>query len=453
MKSNSVSPFSLLQRLGPAAIGMLVLGLGTGWLVLMPGAFPFDHPQFWANRVVPLACIALGMVTIGAAATGKALIMRELSGSALCSFAAFAAAMAWLYPHSRLAVWIGLLFLVALVGLLALPAKRLRCAPWRYRVVWLVAAAGLGGVVPLLQRGPEASTHPAESGPALADAKAEILSSLATYEPTASISFHPRRRRLRVDARGATLWIDPLLHFTSRSRDRGWTIWSRGDQFADDTVLVGQSESDRAFKAAYGGAWPATIRLETAADGSEIYLDARTYLAEPVYSHLNEWCALTVYSEGQKVEIQFSPLPTSIEAMPFEYPTGAPMRFGYLGADWVFRVVEASSAEKGPFRELAAGSQRRDEPLVLTLLVDGRPTFRVVLQDFATQASFDLSPTAGWNVPQNSIEFAKMPGGGATITISLAGTSVGRGWNSVGHASGTYVNRMTVTRLAARMSE
>jgi hypothetical protein len=47
----------------------------------------------------------------------------------------------------------------------------------------------------------------------------------------------------------------------------------------------------------------------------------------------------------------------------------------------------------------------------------------------------------------NAIEFSlagDAPGSEAAIFITLAATSVGRGWDTVGHAPGTYRNRMRI---------
>ena len=60
-----------------------------------------------------------------------------------------------------------------------------------------------------------------------------------------------------------------------------------------------------------------------------------------------------------------------------------------------------------------------------------------------------LSPTAGWGVPVNAIEFSlspydHSPTGPASIFITLAATSVGRGWDCVGHSAGAYRNRITI---------
>ncbi len=133
--------------------------------------------------------------------------------------------------------------------------------------------------------------------------------------------------------------------------------------------------------------------------------------------------------------------------LPSEYPVGRPARCAYLGEDGVFRIVEARSGEKGPFRELASGPLARNDPLTITFHDDGRAFCTMTLDDFAAQASIALSPTAGWGLPMNAIEFSlsdARPTSPASVFVTLAGTSVGRGWDSVGHAAGVYRNRMTV---------
>jgi hypothetical protein len=53
-------------------------------------------------------------------------------------------------------------------------------------------------------------------------------------------------------------------------------------------------------------------------------------------------------------------------------------------------------------------------------------------------------------VPVNAIEFSlggDAPGSVGAIYFTLAGTSVGRGWDSVGHAPGVYRNRIRVEDL------
>lgn len=132
--------------------------------------------------------------------------------------------------------------------------------------------------------------------------------------------------------------------------------------------------------------------------------------------------------------------------MPADYPTGRPARLAYRTASR-FIVVEAHSGEKGPFRELASGSLQPHEPIRLFLEDEDREIGTVTFDDWAVQASIEPSPTAGWGLPQNAIEFqlkGDAPSDSANIWLTLAATAVGRGWDTVGHLPGTYRNRMQV---------
>jgi hypothetical protein len=112
-------------------------------------------------------------------------------------------------------------------------------------------------------------------------------------------------------------------------------------------------------------------------------------------------------------------------------------------------VEEAASGEKGPFRTLAQGTLLPHEPLTIALYDDDRPAGRITLDDWSAQLSTQLSPTAGWGVAENAIGLSlagASPSSPASIFISLASTSVGRGWDCVGHAAGTYRNRVGIAR-------
>ena len=175
-------------------------------------------------------------------------------------------------------------------------------------------------------------------------------------------------------------------------------------------------------------------------------LTAHVNVKNDTYSHLNSFCTLDV-SGHHGLSLTFSPCPSStIEILPADYPVGRPARFAYFDGT-EFLVVEAASGEKGPFRTLASGPLRRDDHLAITINHSATPVATIVLEDWARQASTALSPTAGWGVPMNAIEFQRVgprTTSHARIWVSLAATSVGRGWESVGHRSGIYRNRMRI---------
>jgi hypothetical protein len=189
-----------------------------------------------------------------------------------------------------------------------------------------------------------------------------------------------------------------------------------------------------------------------------IVLDAVSRLDREVHSHLNASCDIEVHGH-RRLSLAFSPCPTAeIEVRHHDYPFGRPARFAFAAADRFSRVVGATSGEKGPLRTLVEGRLEREQPLAITSHDRGRAIARLTLEDLAAQADTTPSPTAGWGVPVNAIEFSLIdddtPSSPATIFITLAGTSVGRGWECVSRRAGTYRNRMRLEAVGhqGRMS-
>jgi hypothetical protein len=197
----------------------------------------------------------------------------------------------------------------------------------------------------------------------------------------------------------------------------------------------------------FPGQGPATLRLAHDPRRQSISIDAVTRLDRSVFSHLNSFCDIEVRGH-RRLALQFLPCGGKrIEVLRFDYPFGRPARFAYVDEARRFRVVEASSGEKGPFRILAEGRLDRSNSLEITLCDNLRAIARLTLLDWSAQASTQLSPTAGWGVPENAIEFSLSgdePTSPASLFITLAATSVGRGWDSVAHVAGTYRNRIAI---------
>ena len=128
---------------------------------------------------------------------------------------------------------------------------------------------------------------------------------------------------------------------------------------------------------------------------------------------------------------------------------GAPARIAVVDSDRSFRVVQAASAEKGPYDTLCTGELPPDEPLEVVFYEGREPVLAVRWEDYASQLSTEPSPAAGWGMPQNAVVFWR-DGARVTMVLSLASTGVGIGWASVGLAKGTYVNRMELTHLGPR---
>jgi hypothetical protein len=191
---------------------------------------------------------------------------------------------------------------------------------------------------------------------------------------------------------------------------------------------------------------------------AELGIYATRELPHDVFSHLNSFTTLTLLGH-EKLGISFSPCPSAvIDFVHADYPSGAPARFAYLDEASTFRVVQASSAEKGPFTLLARGHLRRGEPVSIRLLELGdgapRPLFEIEFEDWSDELSTALSPTAGFGVPENAIQFglaSPVKTSEAYVILNLAGTSIGRGFDSVGHAAGRYENRIRVRTFASAL--
>jgi hypothetical protein len=169
-------------------------------------------------------------------------------------------------------------------------------------------------------------------------------------------------------------------------------------------------------------------------------------LDRSVYSHLNSFCRIDLNGH-HSLALSFSPCPdVTVDVLPADYPFGRPARFAYLDESGMFHVCEATSGEKGPFCKLASGQLDRGEPLEIGFYDDGQRVGGITLDDWSAQLSTATSPTAGWDVPVNAIEFQRLmdePTAECSIWITLAATAVGRGFETVGHRAGTYRNRIT----------
>jgi hypothetical protein len=379
-------------RLAFAALIAHAFALGA-WLAVMPRGFPVSHPHFWMNQALPL----IALVAVAAGGIGIVRRNEQASQAVLAGLGG-----AWLGA----AVTARLVFPLS-AGWLAVVCAVVALVPivlWRRHWAWLAAllAALGGGAVPLCARGADPDTRPLNqtappgSGPGTA---------------------------LQVTCGRLALRVDPMLRFRSTSPDRGWTILTP-------------------FAPRIEGRGALTVERRE----GETRLAAYTTLEAEVYSHLNHFTEIRIRGHSD-LRVSFSAAPGFVMPVdPVDYPIGRPSRFAYLGTDDALHVVQASSAEKGPFHELARGALPNGV-LELTLYDGAEPQCRIALETWAAQAGRALSPSAGWGVPVNAIELMRVgepKSSPAVIFVSLAATSVGRGWDSVGHRAGTYVNRMTL---------
>ena len=245
-----------------------------------------------------------------------------------------------------------------------------------------------------------------------------------------------------------TLEVRPLLTFQSRSPDGCWVAFAtRAIREGPERQLTGSKPNGSKMSLLYRDDDRSILTIDATDATGLLRMEAMSQIPNTVWSHLNTFAELRM-TGGSQLEIVFSPCADKvIEIRLADYPRGRPARFAYVDEAGSFRVMEATSAEKGPFRELASGTLGKTDPLAMEFRAGGKPLFRVVLEDWAQQASRQLSPTAGWGVAVNSIEFSLDEGGSAHVFVSLAATSVGRGFDSVGHAAGVYRSRISVEWL------
>lgn len=387
-----------------ALVGLCALA----WWNLMPSGFAVAHPRFWSNSVLPWVWIVTAALGLYGSVRAPAL----LQWLALAPFAALLSALVTIRVSHPLTAqgpyWWAMVGPVVLLGGLALITMRGSAQGWH--LLPAIAFIGLGAGFPLSLRAPPASTRPL--------GRIEPSSALAASDDFVIYQQH----RLR-------LQLSPLLTFGSRSPDGAWTLFAPpgAGPIAPNpacTLLKAPAESTGSFQ-----------------------VEAQCELAGAIFSHLNDYASLRV-SGHRRLSIVFSPVAdTQFDVLPADYPEGRPVRFGYLGADEIFRVVEAESAEKGPFHELGSGRLRRGDPLTLTLLDEGAPPLRVTFFDWSAQLSTDASPSAGWGLPQNAVTFQRLGSGDNSpceIALTLAATGIGRGFDSVAHAAGAYRNRVEI---------
>jgi hypothetical protein len=428
--------------------------LATAWWWLSPGGFGPGHPRFWLNRVAAPTIAIAAIATLWALRRERCQPLRLLLAVWPAAWVGMALVLRLVFPITMAGLWLLPLVVAVAMGLAAI-------RPWRTGTIgrrWLGGLAATicgsalaGAAMAAVLRPPAADTHP-------------LNVSIATEEPSDTPEGRIQPGSVPLDAgsmiqtsdgslmariRPITIGVKPLLTFLSRSPDGSPVVLVPEEERAgpEPRFRDGRRIGERSCRLAYHfpGQGPATLRAVVEPDTGAIALEAATRLDRTVFSHLNAFCDVELRGH-RRLALEFSPCPGAlIEVRHFGYPAGAPARFAFVSADRTFRVVEATSGEKGPFRTLARGRLEPEQALTITIHDDDRAIARLSLDDFAAQADTTLSPTAGWGVPVNAIEFSladKSPSSPASIFITLAGTSVGRGWDCVGHRAGTYRNRM-----------
>lgn len=409
------------------------VGAGLAWF-LLPHGFDFGDPLAWANGPGLGALAAASLAGWVGAVRGRGGPLRG-------------AAFLWVGVWLGVALSLPLVFpvtgpkalLLALGGLAwaALALVLVGRGKSRLWLACLLCGALLGAQQVHARRGADPGTRPANPPPLPELARGPL-------GPVAGASVDGAGWVRLGLAGGARLELDPVLRFHSRSPDRAWTILAgRAAHSRGPFLLERVGRAEGALQCAFGGERPGVVQLQRLS-ATRLALESRRTLATPVYSHLNHAWAAHVHGRRGNWWIRFGDSEPQ-QILGHDYPVGRPMRFATLREPGRLEVVQASSAEKGPFETLVVCEVGGS--LELTIGCDETTLLRLSLQDWAEQVSFQRSPTAGWGLPENAIEFWREEGGtGIWISASYAATSVGRGWESVGHAAGTYRNRILIEK-------
>lgn len=443
-------PIPLIRRILAEVVLIGHAAFALGWWWLMPRGFAIGHIRFWMNEVWPLALLFVSLAGVWS------LVRRRPDWTKVCLLSLGIVALSTTvtasltFPDIKRIV----LLLSALIGLFELGLASTIATPSLARKVIagpIIAALSFGAFMPLAQRAEQPSTIPLnEPCP-----WAEVTNGGTPLngEPQSVGAFNrvmvlPSTGAVTIRLGRVRLEIEPLLTFESTSSSGGWSILSRqvrdrGPSFRRLVEMSTGRVEGGGNLLLFGGSsdW---LSVE---DQGLVKITAFSRISEPVYSHLNTFCKVSIYGH-ENLELTFSPCGSiGFEPRPADYPVGRPARFAYCDTDRKFLVMEAQSGEKGPFTELGKGRLEFDGRLSLGIVDNGAPIATVHFDDWASQLSSALSPTAGWDVPVNAVEFQRS--GDARrdpvmVWITLAATAVGRGWDTVGHTAGIYRNQVVV---------
>lgn len=426
------------------------MAAGAWWM--LPHGFSPSHSRFWVNQTLPFVVIAIAILARWAGTKGRwnlaAILMPMFP--ALWIGAAITAAI--VFPVSFRWLWIPPMAIAILMIAALQPLRKRIEAKWRTSVGFAAfASAVIGSSVVLAQRAPDPQTRPLYTSISPPPARpATLPSDMRTVRLSDAIGIEPSAAVVNIQCARVFIGIQPVLSFISRSPDRSWIAFAtRTDRNGPLRRLTDFHRDDTTLELRYLDDTETLLKV-TIDEPDSVAIESLTHLPKAIYSHLNTFCELTIAGH-RKLQVAFSPCPNDrIDITYGEYPDGLPRRCAYLTPGDIFRIVEANSGEKGPFTTLAEGTLHRDEPLKMTFYDEETAICEITFDDFVSQADTTTSPTAGWGLPCNAIEFSLQgdsPTSAAGVFISLSGTSVGRGFDTVGHAPGTYRNRMRVRIL------
>lgn len=425
--------------------------LAALWWWRQPAGFPLTDAHFWVNTILPFIVVPamlLARFPHGRWATrARPLILLGLAiiwiSAGISSRFIFPISFEWLCIAPIL---VGTtIFLIWLIDHRA----HLR----RALLVTLLPATALGVVLPLSQRASRPDTRPLNIAPQTLATPGTAISSPRDIQLSAQVRVNVAEGGLWHQDGPYRLGLNPMLTFTSRSPDGCWVLFALPrEREAPRRILRALQHQGNELRLLFGEDDLSALRVSASNEANVVNVESHARIPRIIWSHLNSFSELILIGHRQ-LFLSFSPCPSErVEVKPMDYPSGRPERIAYLAVDGNIHVVEAHSAEKGPYRHLASGPLPRGQPLGIMLWDQDVPIYRITFDDFSAQAGTQPSPTAGYGLPVNAIEFrleGDDPSAPAAIFMTLASTSVGSGYDSVGHSTGIYRNRLTIERLQA----
>ncbi len=413
----------------------------AAYLWVSPKGFPLTHSRFWLNVVLPVVVALVAVWGVWQLRKRRTHLVATAILLISSGWLGGAVAGRLLFPVSLRGFW-ALGLVISLCGF-ALCLLFNRGVPRLRSDIVLVPLCVLAGAFSVwAQLPPPSSTQPLNIAPPTVTQELAAPPQLKIALGEQS-SYRPATSDLFVSFEHVRIHCLPRLSFDRISPDGFWSLIAPRNNTRRQLVAT-ESIGEGQHRFAYQD--QAIVEVLCQQEKNEISCTTWRTLVEETYSHLNTF-ALFIVVGHRDLSLSFSPCPEDhIEVFPSDYPTGRPARMAYLDADSEFRVVEATSGEKGPFQQLAAGKLTRGQPLAISLHDQGSYVGTITLEDWTQQLSTNLSPTAGWGLPMNAIEFRRSGDrkqASVEIFVTLAATSVGRGWEAVGHRAGTYRNRMT----------
>ena len=457
--NDNTKSFTLSSVLLLLLVGFLFFCYGmafAGWWYVSPKGFPLELPRFWTNAVIPPVVILAYCAGLWGVVRKNCFLLKTLFTTLTVATISVVVTSQLLYPISMrpfffVPACLWCLFLLLIVWrVFRLPIKSGNRTPWGLACSILFAVA-VGAFLPWSQKSLRASTHPInESLPEKIFTEWNI-----PREPVCLLekaTLHAETRRILFESETSRLDIYPMLRFISRSPDRFWTLFAaRKDRIGPQRKLAGYCKQEDTITLKYTDDEQSILEVEPFKDRNAIAICSYTSINRPVYSHLNSFTTIQ-FQGSEKLFISFSVCGDErFEMTAYDYPFGRPAKFAYLDRDDMFHVVIADNAEKGPFHPLTE-PDILNGPLTITLYEGETAAYRITLDDWAVQTSRQYSPTAGWKLPVNAIAFNLIEENPrvAFIHITLGDSSVGRGFDSVGHSPGVYRNHMMIEDLTVK---